>query len=130
MLFSALTLLMILLTAGCSGDEPAPQQDAEASAAQPNIILVLVDDLDYASAFKLPAISSSLLEKGASFDNAFVSYPLCCPSRATILTGLYAHNHEVMGNVPPQGGFEKFRDEEQEVNTIAALLQQSGYQTA
>lgn len=129
-LLSTLILLTILLTAGCSGDEPASQQDAEASTAQPNIILVLVDDLDYASAFKLPAISSSLLEKGASFDNAFVSYPLCCPSRAAILTGLYAHNHEVKGNVPPEGGFERFRGEGLEKNTVASLLQQGGYQTA
>ncbi len=70
-----------------------------------------------------------LLEKGASFDNAFASYPLCCPLRATILTGLYAHNHEVKGNLPPDGGFEKFRDEGLEGDTIATLLQEEGYRT-
>jgi N-acetylglucosamine-6-sulfatase len=68
--------------------------------------------------------------EGASFENAFASYPLCCPSQATILTGLYAHNHEVKDNRSPDGGFEKFRDEGHEKDTIAALLQQSAYRTA
>ncbi len=65
-----------------------PQARAEASAAAPNMIFVLVDDLDYASAQKMPEIGSLLAEEGASFEKAFMSHPLCCPSRATILTGL------------------------------------------
>jgi arylsulfatase A-like enzyme len=54
---------------------------------------------------------------------------LCCPSRATILTGLYAHNNGIKGNKPPDGGFEKFRDEGLEESTIAARLQEEGYRT-
>ena len=71
-----------------------------------------------------------MLEEGTSFENTFASYPLCCPSRATILTGLYAHNHEVQGNLPPNGGFEKFHDEGLEEDTITTLLQEEGYRTA
>jgi N-acetylglucosamine-6-sulfatase len=129
-ILGVLACLATFLAFGCSGSGPAQKEEAEAPTIRPNIILVLVDDLDYASALRMPAISSSLLEEGASFENAFASYPLCCPSRATILTGLYAHNHEVKGNRPPNGGFEKFRDEGHEEDTIAALLQQSGYRTA
>ena len=55
---------------------------------QPNIVFVLTDDLDYASAQKMPQIRSELIEEGLSFEEAFVSHPVCCPSRATILTGV------------------------------------------
>ncbi len=95
------------------------------------MIFVLTDDLDYASAQKMPEINSLLLEGGASFEEAFVSHPVCCPSRATILIGLYDHNHGVLSNEPPSGGFEKFVSEGHEENTIAARLrEEGGYQTA
>jgi N-acetylglucosamine-6-sulfatase len=124
--------LMVLFAVGCSGSETSslePGQQAEADA-RPNIIFILADDLDLASAQQMPKLRSLLLEEGASFENAFVSYPLCCPSRATILTGLYAHNHYVVGNEPPRGGFEKFREQGLEESTIAVRLQEEGYRTA
>lgn len=77
----------------------------------------------------MPSLRSRLIEEGASFENAFVSYPLCCPSRSTVLTGLYAHNHGVTTNEPPVGGFQRFRAEGHEENTIAVHLQQRGYTT-
>src|SRR3712207_4844065 len=96
---------------------------------RPNIIFLLMDDLNFASVQQMPELRSSVIEEGASFQNTFISYPLCCPSRATILTGLYAHNHDVRGNAPPDGGFQKFRSEGYEESTIAVRLQQSGYRT-
>ncbi len=89
-----------------------------------------MDDLNFATVQRMPELRSSVIEEGASLQNTFVSYPLCCPSRATILTGLYAHNHDVRGNAPPDGGFQKFRSEGYEESTIAVRLQQSGYTTA
>jgi N-acetylglucosamine-6-sulfatase len=125
--------LFLLFVTGCSGSETSSsgtsREEAESPADQPNIVFVLTDDLDYASAFRMPQIRSQLIEQGASFENAFVSYPLCCPSRATILSGLYAHNHGVKGNYLPYGGFQTFRDEGQEGNTIATRLQGGGYRT-
>ena len=85
--------------------EEAKAQSSSAAATQPNIIFVLTDDLDYASAFKMPQITSLLAERGASFEQAFMSHPVCCPSRATILTGLYDHNHNALSNGPPDVGF-------------------------
>src|SRR5215210_1470136 len=124
-----LSCLVAFLTAGCSGPETTQEEEAVSPSDRPNLIFVLTDDLDFASAQKMPQIRSQLIEEGASFENAFVSYPLCCPSRATILTGLYAHNHDVKGNHLPYGGFQTFRDEGHEENTIAARLQGEGYRT-
>ena len=138
--------LAILLVAGCSGggsggsDQEETESSARSDATQeqeegsatgrPNMIFVLTDDLDYASALKMPQTRFRLIEEGLSFENAFVSHPICCPSRATILTGLYDHNHGVKGNEPPSGGFEKFLSEGHEENTIGTNLQGAGYQTA
>ena len=96
------TLLVILaclaaLLVGCAGSQPA-QQQAQDPANQPNMIFVLTDDLDFASVRQMPAIGSLLVEGGTSFEKTFASHPVCCPSRATILTGLYDHNHDVKTN--------------------------------
>jgi len=127
MLMGIQTGFAVFLASGCSSFDSL---QAEGSAEQPNIVFILADDLDYASAQKMPALRSFLIERGASFDKAFVSLPQCCPSRATILTGLYTHNHKVMGNNPPDGGWEKFYSERHEEHMIATRLQEDGYRTA
>src|SRR5829696_889873 len=140
------TLLVILactaalLVTGCSGSEISASETSVSETSQeegagpatdrPNIIFVLTDDLDYASTFKMPEIRSRLIEEGISLEEAFVSHPICCPSRATLLTGLYDHNHGVKGNAPPEGGFQTFVSEGHEENSIAVGLQESGYRTA
>src|SRR5215204_786046 len=127
MLMGIQTGFAVFLASGCSSFDSL---QAEGSAEQPNIVFILADDLDYASAQKMPALRSFLIERGASFDKAFVSLPQCCPSRATILTGLYTHNHKVMGNNPLDGGWEKFYSERHEEHMIATRLQEDGYRTA
>ena len=127
--------VVLLFVTSCSESETSasdtPQgEEVESPTNRPNILFILTDDLDYASVFKMPQIRSQLIEEGASFEKAFVSYPVCCPSRATILTGLYAHNHNVRTNEPPEGGFQKFYSEGLEENTIAVRLQEGGYKTA
>src|SRR5215208_2811533 len=121
------------LVGGLLGFAPA-QKEAKAQSSttteQPNIIFVLTDDLDYASAFKMPQITSLLADQGISFEENFVSHSVCCPSRSTDLTGLYDHNHNVLSNKPPDGGFQKFVSEGHEENTIGVGLQEAGYQTA
>ena len=57
------------------------------------------------------------------------SFPLCCPSRATLLTGQYAHNHGVIDNEPPAGGFERFEALHGDSN-LATWLDDAGYRTA
>ena len=57
---------------------------------------------------------------GATFANNFTNWPLCCPSRATFYTGQYAHNHGVLGNSPPDGGFDQLRRLEHAAGVAAA----------
>jgi N-acetylglucosamine-6-sulfatase len=126
-----LACLAAFFVAGCSGDDRSAQEEgAEASTDRPNIIFVLVDDLDLASVQKMPQINSLLRDEGMSFEETFISHPLCCPSRSTILTGLYDHNHNVRGNTPPDGGFQKFLSEGHEEEAIGVRLQEGGYRTA
>ncbi|MGH2543643.1 MAG: sulfatase-like hydrolase/transferase, partial [Ardenticatenaceae bacterium] len=74
----------------------------------------------------------SLLTQSVVFTNSFVSYPLCCPSRVSLLKGgLYAHHTGIMGNSPPHGGALRFS--EVDTPTIATRLQQvtpTAYATA
>jgi arylsulfatase A-like enzyme len=67
---------------------------------------------------------------GTRFDHAVVTTPLCCPSRVSILTGRYAHNHGVITNDIPQGGHKRALEMGVERCTVAVWLQQAGYATA
>src|SRR5215208_7896998 len=64
-----------------------------AATPQPNIIFILADDMrkDDLNKKYMPQTTAELVDKGRSFKNAFVSNPLCCPSRATIMRGQYSH---------------------------------------
>jgi arylsulfatase A-like enzyme len=100
---------------------------------RPNVVLILTDDLDVGLlqryGERYPNIGR-LADGGTTFENAFVTDPLCCPSRATTLRGQYAHNHRVLGNWPPLGGAGKFRDLGHEDSTVATWLRGEGYRTA
>lgn len=103
----------------------------KAQATRPNIVVVMVDDLDaraYARMLSLgllPNIQASVVNRGVSFANAFVTNALCCPSRATFLTGQYSHNNGVLSNAPPNGGVGVFDD----TSTLATWLRAAGYRT-
>ena len=73
----------------------------------------------------MPNVKTLIADQGVTFDNSFVSYSLCCPSRSTFLTGQYAHNHGVWGNAAPNGGYYKLDS----TNTLPVWLQRAGYQT-
>jgi N-acetylglucosamine-6-sulfatase len=106
------------------------EQGSIEAAGRPNIVLILTDDLDVASVSKIPALKEDMADEGVTFDNAFVTESVCCPSRSSMLTGQYPHNHLVRRNSPPLGGFESFRDLDREDSTIATWLDSAGYETA
>ena len=72
---------------------------------RPNVLVIMTDDMSAQDLRQLPNIKSYLADQGTSFDNAVDSFPLCCPSRATFITGQYAHNHGVFGNFWPYGWY-------------------------
>ncbi len=122
--FSALfSIFFLCVFSSCSSKQVSMD---EGVSEQPNIILVLTDDQ---RSDMLPYMPTVTQTAGLSFENAYVTTSLCCPSRTSILTGEYAHNHGVQDNKAPKGGFTRFRDEKDDT-TLATELQAAGYQTA
>ncbi len=106
-----------------AGTEPANP------AERPNIVFILTDDEDVAIHAHMPKTRALIEDQGMAFDNFFVTYSFCCPSRATFLRGQYAHNHRIQGNVQPTGGARKFAEMGSDQSTIATWLQAAGYHT-
>jgi len=105
---------------------PASAADA-AAPRRPNVVFILTDDLrwDYLSCagntfLQTPQIDR-VAREGARFDNMFCTTSLCSPSRASILSGLYAHRHGVINN---------FTDYPAALRSFPQQLQSAGYATA
>ena len=77
----------------------------------------------------MPNTLDLIAKRGMTFNRYYVSYPLCCPSRVSLLTGRYAHNHDVRGNVPPNGGYTGFAFRAAFTHNLATWLQGAGYRT-
>lgn len=108
---------------------------------KPNFVLIQTDDqtLDQlyaeytppggAPIQAMPNTLASIAGRGITFNRYYDSYPLCCPSRVSTLTGRYAHNHNVRGNVPPNGGSTGFGFRQANTHNVATWLQGAGYRT-
>jgi len=98
---------------------------------RPNILFILVDDLDakLGTINYMPQLKQLLTSQGFSLDDFMINTPVCCPSRATFLRGQYAHDHQVLTNSTPLGGFDKFYSLQEESSTLATWLQAAGYRT-
>ena len=99
---------------------------ANAKAKRPNIVVILTDDQTLEDLEVMTRTKRLIGDRGVTFDNSFVSYPLCCPSRATFFSGQYAHNHGVMGIEPPTGGYGRF----DKFNSLPVWLERAGYYTS
>jgi N-acetylglucosamine-6-sulfatase len=108
-------------------DRSSPDQATDPRL--PNILFILTDDMRASDLKYMPKTQSLLEKQGVKFTEAFVTRSHCCPSRATILRGQYAHNHNVWTDVPPAGSFWKFYDQGLENSTIATWLDGAGYNT-
>jgi N-acetylglucosamine-6-sulfatase len=104
-----------------------PPAASTASRSSPNVLVILTDDLRWDALscaghpwFKTPHLDR-LAAEGARFTNAFVTTSLCSPSRASLLSGLYAHRHRVLNN---------FTDFPNELLSYPRRLKEAGYQTA
>jgi arylsulfatase A-like enzyme len=104
---------------------PAGPARAQAGSTAPDIVLVVTDDQRWDTLEAMPVVSERLAGMGVTFPDAFVTNPLCCPSRASILTGDLSHTHLVYRQAPPFGRFEWFDD----TSTLATWLHDAGYTT-
>jgi arylsulfatase A-like enzyme len=109
------------------GGGAATASSSQAPQAKPNIVVVMTDDQTVESMRVMGNVETLLARQGTSFTNSFASFPLCCPSRATYITGQYGHNHTIMGNAAPAGGYDKLAPTH--ANTLPAWLQRAGYFT-
>jgi arylsulfatase A-like enzyme len=110
-------LFAIVALAGCDSDD---------HPGGPNVVVIMTDDQRVDDLAAMPAVRSLVVRPGAYFTRSYASFPLCCPSRATFLTGQYAHNHGVLDNRPPRGGYRALDGAE----TLPVWLQRAGYETA
>jgi arylsulfatase A-like enzyme len=126
-------LVVLVVVAACLlGFGCGPPTGIVQTANDPNVVLILTDDLDVDLLQRYEAHYPNLGElaaEGTTFQNAFVTDSSCCPSRATILRGQYGHNHHIVGNWWPLGGSQKFRELGHEGSTVATWLQDEGYRT-
>lgn len=129
----ATACVVTLIATACSSSGTTTEKSTT-PAKRPNIVFVLTDDLDLTSYTKDPArfpkVNALLTKQGTTFSNAFVTDSLCCPSRASILRGQYVHDHGVLDNLPPNGGFEHWQTLGRDTSTVATWLHDAGYRTA
>jgi N-acetylglucosamine-6-sulfatase len=95
---------------------------------RPNIVFVLTDDLATNLVPYLPHVEA-LARAGASFRNYFVTDSLCCPSRASIFTGLFPHDDGVFTNSGHDGGYHAYNRYGNPAKSFAMGLQAAGYRT-
>jgi arylsulfatase A-like enzyme len=88
-------LTVAILAVPSVGSRPTP---ALGSPAPPNVLIIMTDDQRVDTMGMMPRTLRWFDSGGTEFTNAFVTTPLCCPSRASIMTGRYVHNHDVHNN--------------------------------
>ncbi len=89
---------------------------------RPNVVVIDTDDMNQSDIWVMRNTLALLGGQGTTFSNSYVSYPLCCPSRATFLTGQYAHNNGVTTD-QQYGQLDNS-------NTLAVWLRRARYRTA
>jgi N-acetylglucosamine-6-sulfatase len=121
------TFVLLLAAVGILSVSCGPWS-VESEQEKPNILFILTDDQAPSTIEKMPTVQAELVSKGLSFRNAFITTPGCCPSRATILTGRYAHNHGIYSSKESKGGGERaFTEPGLDQDTIATHLRAAGY---
>jgi arylsulfatase A-like enzyme len=122
---------MLIVAATIASAAPRARA-ARARAAAPSVVVIVTDDQrwDALSPTWTPSVAADLIANGTTYPNAFVSNPLCCPSRTAILTGTYSHTSGVFTNFGSNGGWRGFRSNGNATDTVATDFHRAGYRTA
>ena len=94
-------LCVMLVIAGLFIAQPRTQRAAAWEPARPNVLIIVTDDQRNGLSV-MPAVRRRFGQRGRSYPNGYVTTPQCCPSRSSILTGRYVHNHGVLNNASGQ----------------------------
>ena len=128
-LYASVLSAVLLSTITCQQDTGDASGYSVESAARPNIVVIVVDDLrwDELGVAGHPFLETSnidqLASEGAQFSNAFHAVPLCSPNRASIMTGQYPSRHGIIDNVARNRMSHRLQ-------TFPQALQREGYKTA
>ena len=134
----AVALGLVVSLAGPVGAalDPLPSPSAQAASprvdsAAPNVLLILTDDQRANTLVGMPRVMEELVGEGTTYPNAFVPTSWCCPSRASLLSGKFAHNSGVWENLQASawGSWSAFANGGEESDTLATRLQDAGYRT-
>ncbi len=111
----AIGALLVLAAGAFEGDAPA-----QTTEEKPNVVLVMTDDQTVEQMRALKRVTGLIGRAGTTFTRNFATFPVCCPSRATYVTGQYSHNHHVRTTFY----------ELDSSNTLPVWLREAGYATA
>jgi arylsulfatase A-like enzyme len=117
--------LAIASLALAAGNTPGSE-----AGIKPDIVLILTDDQAFHEMVDMPQTRALIGDAGTTFDATYIVNPLCCPSRATILTGRTSGQTDVWDNAPPDGGWSSYKLSGLEKNDLPLWLQAAGYQTS
>src|SRR5687768_6509831 len=87
-----LSALLLLLFGIAAAQSVTARAKSAQQRARPNVLVIMTDDQTVESLRVMGNVQSLLADQGTTFDSSFATFSLCCPSRATFLTGQYAHN--------------------------------------
>jgi N-acetylglucosamine-6-sulfatase len=137
-LLGVCVLGMAVVVTGCNATARAlamavrcgrPSVSTVSTVRRPNIVFVLADDLSQNLVPYMPHVLG-LERTGTTFANYTVTDSLCCPSRASILTGRFPHDTDIYTNTAPDGGFAKFFQLHEQNAAFNVALAKAGYRTA
>ena len=131
----------LALCLGLGALAAAPGPGRAAPKPRPNVIVIQTDDQTLremtatwvtatgVEARVMPNTLDRIRKRGVSFSRYYASYPLCCPARATLLSGRYAHSNGVISNDAPRGGWPGYRRKAIYRHNLGVWLQNAGYRT-
>lgn len=111
MLYPLLAFVLVISAVSCQG---LPRFND----TRPNFLIIITDDQRFDTMEYMPNTQELIFDQGVTFSKGYVTTPFCCPSRASILTGLFAHNHWVHVN-----------EDTLEFGTVAEDIHRNGYYT-
>ncbi len=105
----------------------APARSSAQATTSPNVVTILTDDMRRDDLRYMPKTRQLFADQGATFSHALSPHPLCCPARATLVTGRYAQNNGVTANEAPWGGYDALRNKDR---LIFRWFRKAGYRTS